>query len=106
MSKPKVIKSKLPRKEESIVNKAKPKVSTSKTAKPVEKKVVKPTIASLTKELEELKVMYETVITGKDKHIEEWVNWYNECNVQLKMAQRPWYVKIFDLFADKPNNLL
>jgi hypothetical protein len=97
MSKTKVSKT---QKEESIVNKAKPKVSTKSV---VEKKVAtpKPTIASLTKELEELKLMYETVIKGKDDTIATLRDMCDKHVAELHMVQRPWYVKMFDLFANK-----
>jgi len=96
-------KSKLPQKEESVVNKAKAKGSTSKVAKPVEKKAAtpRPTIASLAKELEDTKVMYETIIKGKDAVIDEITGDRKSLYEQLVLAERPWYIKIFDLFANK-----
>lgn len=108
MSKQKVSKSKLQQvstKEESIVSKAKSKVST-KPVTPVEKKVStpKPTIASLTKELEELKTKFDASV----KLYNFYESKFNDANyraeqaeIALKLAQRPWYVKIFDLFANK-----
>ena len=86
---------------ESIVSKAnKSKISTKPV---VEKKAAtpRPTIASLAKELEDTKVMYETIIKGKDAVIDEITGDRKSLYEQLVLAERPWYIKIFDLFANK-----
>lgn len=85
---------------EGIVSKTKSKVSTKSV---VEKKAAtpKPTIASLTKELEETKRTFSNLFSEVKEIVGESDFEIRELKKQLALAQRPWYIKIFDLFANK-----